>query len=183
MARLGNLIAAKYNKAEAVEFFMKDLPNCDTAVFVDDNFDNVFNVYSRFAQLELKASGLVTMHSVWYEPPADGKPEPFNARNVTLGLSIARPLPTTQNGPLSARCVFGAAGTLHLHQADGLAKLEARWEGTGELSHVAFAKHQHETLSQIVWSRTLFGTLTVIGHAVSVTLKNGEHHSTTVEKE
>jgi hypothetical protein len=75
MARLGNLIAAKYNKAEAVEFFMKELPGCDTAVFVDDNFDNVFNVYSRFAQLELKNEARATMHSIWYQPPKDGKPE------------------------------------------------------------------------------------------------------------
>ncbi len=74
MARFGNLIAAKYNKAEAVEYFLQGHPECKSVVFVDDNFDNVFNVFLRFAQLE-ELGHHVALHSVWYEPPADGKPE------------------------------------------------------------------------------------------------------------
>ncbi len=85
MARYGSLIAAKYNKAEAVEYYLAEHSRCNHVVFVDDNFDNVFGVFLKFAQLEEKHRAAVvgaektpravTMHSVWYEPPADGKPE------------------------------------------------------------------------------------------------------------
>jgi hypothetical protein len=58
LARLGNLIAAKYNKAEAVEYFLGEQTGCEVAVFVDDNFDNVFSVFSRLAQRELAGASL-----------------------------------------------------------------------------------------------------------------------------
>jgi hypothetical protein len=177
MARLGNLIAAKYNKAEAVELFMKDLPHCDTAVFVDDNFDNVFNVFSRFAQLELKGVGNVVLHSVWYVPPADGMPEPCNARNVTLGACITRALPQIQEGRLKAHADCGAAGKLCLSQADSLARLKISWKGKGELQSI-----EHESVADFAFHATLFGALSVLDKLVQVTLTSGQCHTSTVRK-
>jgi hypothetical protein len=143
MARFGSLIAAKYNKAEAVEYFLKEHPSCKSAVFVDDNFDNVFNVFLRFAQLEQRGPSPVVLHSVWYEPPADGKPEvrawffcfffltirqPCDARRATLGSLIWRKFPDA-GPPRVALCDFGVMGTMELRQPDNLAPLECAFAG------------------------------------------------------
>jgi len=63
------------------------------------------------------------LHSVWYEPPADGKPEPCDARRVALGSLIMRPL-HEMDCPRVAVCDFGALGTMELWQADCLAPLQ-----------------------------------------------------------
>lgn len=182
LARLGNLIAAKYNKAEAVEYFMRELPNCDTAIFVDDNFDNVFNVFSRFAQLELrKPENSLTVHSVWYEPPAEGRPEPCSARNMTLGLRIARPIPTLEVGPRRARAVFEGVGELGLRQQDGLSRMEAEWTGDQSARFRFGDDHAAVSLNDFGFSQTLFGALSIVGKVVSLADGAKHHHQVKVQ--
>lgn len=78
MARFGNLIAAKYNKAQAVQWFVKEQQErghaCKRILFVDDNMDNVFGVFGFFASREAAAPD-TSVFSVWFEPPAEGNPE------------------------------------------------------------------------------------------------------------
>lgn len=106
MARLGSLIAAKYNKAEACALFCQQQQKQGgdgfqhRLVFVDDNIDNVFSVYSYFANRELQSSSggggggshPILCTSVWYEPPLDGKAESFDEKQSKFAHSIMRPL-------------------------------------------------------------------------------------------
>jgi len=73
-----------YNKPEALLDFITRHggPPCRKLIFVDDNSDNVFNVFHFFAsrQLEQLAAGgelsdTTTVISCWYPPPVGGKPE------------------------------------------------------------------------------------------------------------
>ncbi|GAB5362757.1 hypothetical protein AAMO2058_000825800 [Amorphochlora amoebiformis] len=52
-SRYGYCIAARYNKPEAViDFINKERPNTKHCVFVDDNSDNVWNMFANFANNE-----------------------------------------------------------------------------------------------------------------------------------
>jgi hypothetical protein len=134
MARYGNLIAAKYNKAEAVEYFVKEQVAkgypCKRVVFVDDNIDNVFGVFSYFANREVAdpVNVATTVRSVWYEPPQDGHGEKFDPRQSALAQSIMRPIdawlpPKRVHG----YCVFEGFGMIKLKQKlNGLGPVYAR---------------------------------------------------------
>jgi len=97
IARLNNTLAALYNKPEALEIWLQQegltgekAPK--TVVFVDDNSDNVFNMYMHFASRELARlqqqagagaageEGPALLHgaavlAVWHPPPPSGHAE------------------------------------------------------------------------------------------------------------
>ena len=138
MARYGNLICAKYNKAEAVEWFMQELDGVTESIFVDDNFDNVINVFGRFAELE-KSRGLIG-HSVWFEEPLDGRPEKYNARRVELGALIMRPLcQKTASDSSSAFVDFGAMGKVQLNQIDSLSEMQLELDSLIDGAEIYFS--------------------------------------------
>eukprot|EP00808_Paulinella_micropora_P004892 g27156.t1 len=71
LAHLGNIIASRHNKPEALELFM-ELRGIKpkTIIFVDDNSDNVYNVFAHFAQKEIaKEENAPAIHTFWYTPP------------------------------------------------------------------------------------------------------------------
>eukprot|EP00457_Paulinella_chromatophora_P002473 gb/GEZN01002478.1/.p1 GENE.gb/GEZN01002478.1/~~gb/GEZN01002478.1/.p1 ORF type:complete len:617 (-),score=114.49 gb/GEZN01002478.1/:539-2389(-) len=71
LAHLGNTIASRHNKPEALELFM-ELRGLkpSTIFFVDDNSDNVFNVFTHFAQREIdQVADAPSIHTFWFTPP------------------------------------------------------------------------------------------------------------------
>ena len=88
IVRLGNFIAARYNKAEALDFFMESeglKGKVDHAYFVDDNSDNVFNVFAWMAnQQAIDVSLRPILYSCWYPPPKGGKDEDHDEGNREL---------------------------------------------------------------------------------------------------
>ena len=118
MARYGNLIAAKYNKAEAVEYFMKEHPGCRSVMFVDDNFDNVFNVFTYFASKEY------IVNSVWYEPPPTGRAEAYNEMNAQLLRKIWKTWDSEpQDQILTMQCSLHGFGIISFTQENPMAPL------------------------------------------------------------
>lgn len=93
LATMGNLLAARYNKAEAVEYFIQQRLKQEKSgpihlIFVDDNSDNAFNVFTHFSSKE--ESNQVFVSSIWYPPPKEGKEETHNLLHQTIFKRIAK---------------------------------------------------------------------------------------------
>ena len=107
IARLKHTLAARYNKPEALEIWLEQegltgdrAPK--TVVFVDDNSDNVFNMYMHFASRELArlqqqaelegaAAGKregpalprgAAVLAVWHPPPPSGRAKTADAGSL-----------------------------------------------------------------------------------------------------
>lgn len=147
MARYGNLIAAKYNKAEAVAYFMKEHPGRDRVVFVDDNVDNCFGVFVYFANREIAhPEKSIQVASIWYEPPVEGKGEAFNADQAALAGSIMKNVVLRDHGSALAHCEFGDGLHLALEQATPLSPLNLHFT-KGPVSssfHLVFIHHERD---------------------------------------
>ena len=72
IAKAGKVFCSGYNKAEALEWYIQSRATKPKSVaFVDDNTDNVFNLFMSF-----KSSPLVEkIYSIWFEPPTFGQME------------------------------------------------------------------------------------------------------------
>lgn len=72
IAKAGKVFCSGYNKSEALEWYVK---SCATrprrVLFVDDNTDNVFNLFMAFKSGEL----VEDIFSVWFQPPVFGQME------------------------------------------------------------------------------------------------------------
>jgi hypothetical protein len=105
--------------------------------------------------------------------------QPCNARNVTLGSLISRPLPVVSSLPVACYCDLGDLGVLELRQADSLARIEF----SGSLvqqspdAAIAFVAHASEEpanrhgLKDAGFVFTLFGPLSVAGKFAVVSTK------------
>jgi cell wall-associated NlpC family hydrolase len=93
IARYRHIMCARYNKPEALLDFVTRLGQTPPKkiLFVDDNSDNVFNMFHFFAsrQLEQLAAGsaveeTTSVISCWFPPPEGGKAEPHDPHLLAL---------------------------------------------------------------------------------------------------
>lgn len=78
------IFASRYNKAEALECYIaENNVNPGLIAFVDDNSNNVMNVFLHFAETNLD------ILSFWYTPPSTGKDEKYEEIYRQLLLAIA----------------------------------------------------------------------------------------------
>ncbi len=111
LARLGHAIAARYNKPEALKYWLAEEKLApERLVFVDDSSDNAFSMFSEFAATELngseEASASSHMCSIWYQPPPDsGAEEAFDPPTRAMLLDVSRgaisaaPAPSPPSSP------------------------------------------------------------------------------------
>ena len=73
VARVGHAMASRYNKPEALQHWLEGRGPADTVqkvIFVDDNSDNVFNMFMHFATAESDGRAPAPRAcAVWYPPP------------------------------------------------------------------------------------------------------------------
>ena len=94
VARSGNLLASKYNKAEAVELFVNECgDDVDEVFFVDDNSDNVFNVFMLFARREAQGLPTPKVRAVWFRPPGIGRSEKSDVLQQRMLHSVLHDVP------------------------------------------------------------------------------------------
>eukprot|EP01091_Cochliopodium_minus_P012301 TRINITY_DN3697_c0_g1_i1.p1 TRINITY_DN3697_c0_g1~~TRINITY_DN3697_c0_g1_i1.p1 ORF type:complete len:387 (+),score=107.39 TRINITY_DN3697_c0_g1_i1:60-1220(+) len=90
-----NLLLSKYNKAEALIWWLKEKKmNPKRIIFVDDNSDNAFSVYMHICN-----TTQISIHSYWYTPPSYGKDELSDQemRKMFLYISQNKQLSLKQN--------------------------------------------------------------------------------------
>ena len=105
IARMGNLLAARYNKPEAFEYWLRscapqDMPIPKQLAFVDDNSDNAVSMFMHFAASEMSEATArdassnwaprIPMCAIWYPPPASLKGEAFDEATRALLMAVSR---------------------------------------------------------------------------------------------
>ena len=73
VARVGHAMASRYNKPEALQHWLEAeglAATVQKVIFVDDNSDNVFNMFMHFATAESDGRAPAPRAcAVWYPPP------------------------------------------------------------------------------------------------------------------
>jgi hypothetical protein len=105
IARMANLLAARYNKPEAFEYWLRscaprDMPTPTKLGFVDDNSDNAVSMFMHFAASEMCESKArdtsppsaprIPICAMWYPPPAGLKGEAFDEATRALLMAVSR---------------------------------------------------------------------------------------------
>ena len=119
IARMGNLMAARYNKPEALQYWLTQCappgkPPPTQLAFVDDNSDNAVSMFMQFAAVEITTRDeppspsaateqppqqpqslthsppCIPICAVWYPPPVASKGEAFDEATRELLLSVSR---------------------------------------------------------------------------------------------
>jgi len=110
LATRGNTISARYNKAEAFNYFLeRENLQPKRIVFVDDNSDNVFSMFMYWAKRQLKKEDITEdageeveeeklkpdVYSVWYPPPVKAEKAQYFALNFIKEFSKSKDLCAT----------------------------------------------------------------------------------------
>ena len=127
IARMANLLAARYNKPEAFEYWLTHCapigkPPPTQLAFLDDNSDNAVSMFMHFAASEMMkheespspsaaaepsaaatqqathSAPCIPICAMWYPPPAASKGETFDEGTRALLLSVSRGEIAIDNG-------------------------------------------------------------------------------------
>lgn len=110
IARMANLLAARYNKPEAFEYWLRNCapsgkPSPTRLAFVDDNSDNAVSMFMHFAASEMRRNDgeaaarptapdagapCIPICAVWYPPPAGLKGETFDEDTRALLMAVSK---------------------------------------------------------------------------------------------